>query len=228
MHNKIAQSPELSIYSRQRGCKGLRMFDHLIEFEPDVFNNSPQSVLDTDKVTPAQALDAKINTKDWLKELGAVDTQTLTTQLDKDAARSTFANLLTNAPEQITHTAIAQIKTPEAVQHIVGMLTAYDWEFIHQAQQLRGYAVAKLVEETTNPSASIRLKALGLLGKVTEVGLFTDKIEIKKEALTDNELDQRIKDKLSKFMGVVDIQEVQDVVEAPDEGGHLPRLSNDD
>jgi hypothetical protein len=204
------------------------MFDHLIEFEPDVFNNSPQSVLDTDKVTPAQALDAKINTKDWLKELGAVDTQTLTTQLDKDAARSTFANLLTNAPEQITHTAIAQIKTPEAVQHIVGMLTAYDWEFIHQAQQLRGYAVAKLVEETTNPSASIRLKALGLLGKVTEVGLFTDKIEIKKEALTDNELDQRIKDKLSKFMGVVDIQEVQDVVEAPDEGGHLPRLSNDD
>jgi len=189
------------------------MFDHLIEFEPDVFNNTPETILDTDEVTPAQALDAKINTKDWLKELGAVDTQALTTQLDKDAARSTFANLLTNAPEQITHTAIAQIKTPEAVQHIVGMLTAYDWEFIHQAQQLRGYAVAKLVEETTNPSASIRLKALGLLGKVTEVGLFTDKIELKKESLTDTELDQRIKDKLSKFMGVVDIQEVQDVIE---------------
>jgi len=191
------------------------MFDHLIEFEPDVFNNMPETILDTDEVTPAQALDAKINTKDWLKELGAVDTEALTTQLDKDAARSTFANLLTNAPEQLTHTAIAQIKTPEAVQHIVGMLTAYDWEFIHQAQQLRGYAVAKLVEETTNPSASIRLKALGLLGKVTEVGLFTDKIELKKENLTDTELDQRIKDKLSKFMGVVDIQEVQDVVEIP-------------
>jgi hypothetical protein len=189
------------------------MFDHLIEFEPDVFYNSPQSILDTDKVTPAQALDAKIKTKDWLKELGAVDTETLTTQLDKDAARSTFANLLTNAPEQITHTSIAQIKTPEAVQHIVGMLTAYDWEFINQAQQLRSYAVAKLVEETTNPSASIRLKALGLLGKVTEIGLFTEKIEVKKEVLTDNELDQRIKDKLSKFMGIVDIQEVTDVLE---------------
>jgi hypothetical protein len=191
------------------------MFDHLIEFEPDVFNNMPETILDTDEVTPAQALDAKINTKDWLKELGAVDTQALATQLDKDAARSTFGNLLTNAPETLTHTAIAQIKTPEAVQHIVGMLTAYDWEFIHQAQQLRGYAVAKLVEETTNPSASIRLKALGLLGKVTEVGLFTDKIELKKENLTDTELDQRIKDKLSKFMGVVDIQEVQDVIENP-------------
>ena len=187
------------------------MFDHLIEFEPDVFNNSSEGILDTDAVTPAQALDAKIKTKDWLAELGALDSDTIITQLDKDAARSTFANLITNAPAQITHTSIADVKTPEAVQHIVGMLTAYDWEFIHQAQQLRGYAVAQLVEETKNPSANIRLKALGLLGKVTEIGLFTDKIEVKKEALTDNELDQRIKDKLSKFMGVVDAIEVTDV-----------------
>jgi len=71
-----------------------------------------------------------------------------------------------------------------------------------------------LVEETKNPSANIRLKALWLLGKVTEIGLFTDKIEVKKETLTDNELDQRIKDKLSKFMGVVDIQEITDVHDA--------------
>jgi len=189
------------------------MFDHLIEFEPDVFNNSSEHILDTDEVTPAQALDAKIKTKDWLTELGAVDSDTITTKLNQAAARSAFANLITNAPTQITHASIAEVKTPEAVQHIVGMLTAYDWQFIHQAQQLRGYAVAQLVEETKNPSANIRLKALGLLGKVTEIGLFTDKIEVKKEALTDNELDQRIKDKLSKFMGVVDIQEVTDVSE---------------
>lgn len=190
------------------------MFDHLIEFEPDVFYNSSEHILDTDEVTPAQALDAKIKTKDWLAELGAIDSDTIITQLDQDAARSTFANLITNAPAQITHTSIAEVKTPEAVQHIVGMLTAYDWEFIHQAQQLRGYAVAQLVEETKNPSANIRLKALGLLGKVTEIGLFTDKIEVKKENLTDTELDQRIKDKLSKFMGVVDIQEITDVHDA--------------
>ena len=60
------------------------------------------------------------------------------------------------------------------------MLTAYDWEFVQQAKELRGYTVAKLVEETQNPNPNVRLKALGLLGKVTEVGLFTDKVEIKK------------------------------------------------
>lgn len=191
------------------------MFDHLIEFEPEVFYNTPKTVLDTDEVTPAQSLDAKIKTKDWLAELGALDSETIATQLDKDSARTAFANIVTNAPAQLTHTSIAEVKTPEAVQHIVGMLTAYDWEFVHQAQQLRGYCVAQLVEETKNPSASIRLKALTALGKVTEVGLFTEKIELKKEALTDTELDQRIKDKLSKFMGVVDIQEVTDVLDKP-------------
>jgi hypothetical protein len=193
------------------------MFDHLIEFEPEVFYNIPADILDTDEVTPAAALDAKIRTKDWLAELGAVDSDAIATDLDTQAARTTFANLVTSSPDAASHTAIAQIKTPEAVRHIVGMLTAYDWEFVHQAKELRGYAVAKLVEETTNPSANIRLKALGLLGKVTEVGLFTDKIEIKKDELTDTELDQRIKDKLSKFMGVVDILEVTDAdpIEAP-------------
>ena len=191
------------------------MFDHLIEFEPEVFCNTPSTVLDTDEVAPAAALDAKIKTKDWLAELGAVDSDAIATDLDTQAARETFANLTTSSPDAASHAAIAQIKTPEAVRHIVGMLTAYDWEFVQQAKELRGYAVAKLVEETTNPSANIRLKALGLLGKVTEVGLFTDKIEIKKDELTDTELDQRIKDKLAKFMGVVDILEVTDADPLP-------------
>ena len=77
------------------------MFDHLIEFEPDVFNNTPETILDTDEVTPAQALDAKINTKDWLKELGAVDTEALATQLDKDAARSRLATCLPTPPKHL-------------------------------------------------------------------------------------------------------------------------------
>jgi hypothetical protein len=90
------------------------------------------------------------------------------------------------------------------------MLTAYDWEFINQAKELRGYVVSKLVEETQSTNANIRLKALGMLGKVTEVGLFTDKIEVKKEELTDSELDKRIKEKLNRFMQVVDVTDILD------------------
>jgi hypothetical protein len=82
------------------------------------------------------------------------------------------------------------------VQRLVGMLTAYDWQFVEQAQRIRGMAVAKILEETDHPDARIRLKALEMLGKVTEVGLFTERIEIKKSDLSDVELDERIKQKL--------------------------------
>ncbi len=52
---------------------------------------------------------------------------------------------------------------------------------------------------------------MGLLGKVTEVGLFTDKIEVKKTDLTDEEIDKKLKDKLAAFMGVQDMDVVEDI-----------------
>ena len=104
------------------------------------------------------------------------------------------------------------------------MLAAYDWEFVQQAKEIRGYAVAQLIEETKSTNANIRLKALGLLGKVTEVGLFTDKVEVKKAELSDTEIDAKIKEKLSKFMGVID---VVDVSEKPVEDIDEPKQPDD-
>jgi hypothetical protein len=184
------------------------MLDHLIDFDPEVCAHIPNDTLSADKASPEQLLDAKIATNDWLKNLGAVDSDEIAKPLDTKAAQTAFTNIISAAPPENTAVAIANVKTPAAVQHLVGMLTAYDWEFVNQAKELRGYVVAQLVEETKSTNANIRLKALGLLGKVTEIGLFTDKIEIKKEELTDNELDTRIKEKLNRFMGVVDVQDV--------------------
>lgn len=147
-------------------------------------------------------------TVDWLKELGAVDTDSLVNEAQSQAARTAFTNIVTAKPAEMTHTSLANIKTPEAVQRLVGMLSAYDWEFVQQAKEIRGYTVAKLVEETEHPNANVRLKALVALGKVTEVGLFTEKIEVKKTEMSDSELETRIKEKLNRFMGVIDVIDV--------------------
>jgi hypothetical protein len=186
------------------------MLEHLIEFEPEVVDYSGKPT-PLEKEHPADVIDAKVNTTEWLKGLGAADTDTVVTQAEVQAARASFTNLISSAPAEITHEHLTQIKTPVAVQHLVGMLTAYDWEFVHQARELRGYTVAKLLEECENPNANIRLKALGLLGKVTEVGLFTDKIEVKKTDLTDEEIDKKLKDKLAKFMNVTDAEPIEDI-----------------
>ena len=189
------------------------MFEHLIDFDPPVEDRT--NITPVEKLTPTEVVNAQIQTADWLKAMGAKDDEDIKKEVDVKAAREAFTALTTAAPIQEQHSAITQIQAPAAVRHLTGMLTAYDWEFVQQAKELRGYAVAKILEECENPTASIRLKALQLLGKVTEVGLFTEKIEIKKEELSDGELDQRIKDKLSKFMGVVDVVDVYQSDEKP-------------
>jgi hypothetical protein len=187
------------------------MLDHLIDFDPEVLPKS-QAPAPAEKATPAEHLNGKISTNDWLKEMGVPDAETAVSELEKQQARQTFSALTTASPITTQHEMVSKIETPAAVRHLVGMLTAYDWEFVHQAKELRGYAVAKLVEECESPNPNIRLKALGLLGKVTEVGLFTEKIEVKKTDMTEAEIDQRLKEKLAKFMDVSDA-DVTDLTE---------------
>ena len=190
-----------------------KMLDHLVHYEPEV--TSRDGFLKLDDASPNEIVSAQYATTKWLEELGVESDENLVKEKETDAARKAFGALTTTTDTTEQKATLAALKTPEAVRHLTGMLSAYDWAFIDMARELRGYTVAKIVEETQSPNANIRLKALGLLGKVTEVGLFTEKIEVQKAEMSDNELDQRIKDKLNKFMEVVDIltpkEEITDI-----------------
>lgn len=209
------------------------MLDHLIsgKLDPVIFQEIPDGFVPMIKAAPAQTIDAKVATADWIKSLG-LDDDKVQTEAETQTARVAFATLTTGSTPASIQSALTNIQTPKAVQHLVGMLTAYDWEFVNQAKELRGYAVAKILEECESPNANIRLKALGLLGKVTEIGLFTDKVEIKQTAISDAEVEQRIKDKLAKFMGVIDVIDVAAAVDDIPENGSsytlTPELSTDE
>lgn len=189
------------------------MLEHLQEptYTPEVLNVPLETFLPVKKASADKLLDAQVNTTDWLTNLGAKTEEEILTEMDHQKVTEAFKDSLVD--HEKAKTSLTQIKTPAAVQRLVGMLTAYDWQFVEQAQQIRGMAVAKLVEETDHPDARIRLKALELLGKVTEVGLFTERIEVKKTDLSDVELDERIKQKLESLHKTVDVEaeEVQTV-----------------
>lgn len=189
------------------------MLDHLVQFSPEVTSSGNFKPLS--RVGVDELLDAQTATADWLDDLGVESDETVNAQVETTNARDAFKAAATAQPPEAQKAQLMQLKTPAAVRHLTGMLTAYDWEFVEQAKELRGYAVAKILEEVENPNANIRLKALGLLGKVTEIGLFTEKIEVKQAESTDAEIEQRIKDKLNRFMGVVDVIDV--TTEEPDE-----------
>lgn len=179
------------------------MLEHLLEYEPPV--GYSDSVVPLLTATPSAVLDAQISTADFLESLGAPTVDKAQAAAAASAAQAAFTAVATNASPREQKAALIALKTPPAVRHLTGMLTAYDWEFVEQAKELRGYAVSQILEETKHPDAKIRLRALEMLGKVTEVALFTDRVEVKKVTMAAEDLDAKINEKLSRFMGVTDI-----------------------
>lgn len=215
--NQLAYMPGANIHSALFGHKPrLEMLEHLLDFTPPPA--TPQSVVPLTQATPDDIVAAQLNTADWLEKIGAPTTDQAQAAAATAAAQQAFSALTTQTPEE-QRKALMQLKTPPAVRHLTGMLTAYDWEFVEQAKELRGYAVSQILEETKHPDAKIRLKALDMLGRVTEVALFTERVEVKNNTLSDAEIEAKIKDKINRFMqvtDVIDVAESQDVVdEAP-------------
>ena len=188
------------------------MLDHLLDFEPPA--TSPSDVKPLEKAPLDEVVAAQITTAQWLEQMGAPNVDDAEMAAAQAAAQNAFIAIANPAElSQKQKSALTQLKVPQAVRHLTGMLTAYDWEFVEQAKELRGYAVAQILEETKHPDAKIRLRALEMLGRVTEVALFTDRVEVKKTDMTDDEIERRIKDKLARFMDVSDVM----VVDVPDE-----------
>jgi hypothetical protein len=201
------------------------MLEHLLDFSPEV-----QPALNAARAKPVHAhtaqeiINAQYQTALWLDKQSPGSSET-DAPLSPAQAQETFELLVGGANTgkgTNTAEAILNLKTPMAVRQLVGMLTAYDWEFVEEAKKLRGYAVAKILDETNHPDSRIRLRALELLGRVTEVALFTDRVEVKKTEMSTADLDQKIKEKLRLFMGVTDVtakKGTNDGNEELDQGG---------
>jgi hypothetical protein len=186
--------------------------EHLVtasaaDFVPDVLPDITPFI-ELNNTTPAQTLNAQKKTSDWLAQFNDDDEATLTEAQEEKTANA-FTSLIRSDPNAKQR--LLELDLPEEIKAAVGMVTAYQWRFVEQAEELRSMAVSHIVKEIQHPDARIRLKALEMLGKVTEVALFTDRIQIKNEDVTDEELDARIKEKLGKYMGVVDVVDVEEI-----------------
>lgn len=186
------------------------MLEHLVtaqeaDFIPDLIQGQA-SFTPLDPLTPAETLNAQIKTSQWLASLAEED-EDIMDEAKQEKVADAFNALTTSNPH--AKQKLLQLDIPEEIKSAVGMVTAYQWKFIEQAEQLRSMSVAKIVKETDHPDARIRLKALEMLGKVTEVALFTDRVQIKTDDISDEELDAKIKEKLSRYMGAVDVVEAE-------------------
>ncbi len=201
------------------------MFEHLIsgqfEYEPPVQTVDASPTVLVEEAAPAAILDAQVKTAALKVLFDDEESDAVITEAQQRAAREAFGALVVPSEDldvPDVRAKLTRIQVPEAVQHLVGMLTAYDWEYVKQAKEMRSYVVAKLMEETVHPDAKIRLKALQMLGKVTEVGVFTERVEVTQKPADEAELEDRLRERLRGLLpvsgGVTDVVAKQDGADA--------------
>jgi hypothetical protein len=178
------------------------MFDHLLSLQIETEEDA--QLLQLDEASSAQLLNAlhKSASKDNpFAAFGVPSDDEIDHAIQTRDAREAFVTLITEPEDEPKKLALTTIKTPEAVQHLVASLTAYDWEFIEHAKSIRGKIVAKLLEEMDHSNPQVRLKAMKMLGEVTEVALFTSKVEVTTRVeLDENELNTRVADRLKRLL----------------------------
>ena len=92
------------------------------------------------------------------------------------------------------------LSRPGVLTHIGALLNEYDRTVVKSAAQLRTYITNRLILETDCPDPRVRLKALEMLGKVSDVGLFTDKTEITMRHRPTEELEQLLRERLTRVI----------------------------
>lgn len=183
--------------------------EHLLDFDIDAADVVADFVA-LDGMDTSALLEAQANTASAiLSRLGSPEHLLAPDQAQ--AARNAFAATLnTSMSPADQKKAILALRVPQAVKHLAGMLSQFDWDYVEQAKELRGYVVANLLEETKHTDARIRLKSLELIGKLTEVGSFTERIEITKKDASTDELEARIRARLASFLPkTVEVETVQ-------------------
>ena len=104
--------------------------------------------------------------------------------------------------------------TPASLIQTGAILKEFGQLVATRAAEIRHTVVNKLILETENPDARVRLRALENLGKIAEVGLFTERKEITVTHQNAADLRAKLKEKLEVLKQ--DAEGVYEVVEDGD------------
>jgi hypothetical protein len=95
----------------------------------------------------------------------------------------------------------ANREKPDVILRLEALMTEYDHEVVQDVVQVRRFIMNRLMEESQlGTKSSERLKALELLGKVTEVGMFTERQEITITHKSTEELEQELEKTLTLLL----------------------------
>ena len=133
------------------------------------------------------------------------------TKEDKDVAAKlaiSYAGDPDKTSKKVTTKKAASL-TPASLLMTNSILQEFGQSIVESAKQVRHMVTNKLVLETDNPDPRVRIRALELLGKISDVGLFAEKSEVTITHQSTDDLRNKLRSKLAK---IIDAEEIDDAI----------------
>jgi hypothetical protein len=162
----------------------------MIPVEPTAEHPLPFDMNDEQPKTHKDAVSVAVNTADLIAQLGG-DIAYSNDDLEK-AQKLILGQEKPNAPRHIS--------SPTQATAAHALIKRFDFTAFADALQARNFITNKLISLADCGDAKLELKALELLGKHSDIGLFTERSEITIHHTTSETLEKSIKDRIKRLL----------------------------
>ena len=163
----------------------------------------PELGVQIDKTTPSIDLkDRMESAANTAKELSKHGLEVEPTKEDKDVAAKlavAYADNPVKTSKKVTPKRVAAL-TPASLILTNSILQEFGRSVVESSVQIRHLVTNKLLLETDNPDPRVRIRALELLGKISDVGLFAEKSEVTITHQSTDDLREKLRSKLAKLV----------------------------
>jgi hypothetical protein len=170
----------------------------MIELNPTGDHPVPFDLSDEVPETHRDSISIAANTANMIEELGG--------SIDySDQDLHTAANLISGVDKPVTP---RHITNPSEARAVSELVNRFDFQAFADAQQARNYITNKLLQISDCGDPKLELKALELLGKHSDIGLFTERSEITVHHKNSEDLENSIKERIKRLLNtdVVDVE----------------------
>ena len=190
----------------------------MLNIEPTAEHKIPFDLSDEQPKTHADSVAIAVNTADFIEQLeGSLDYD--------DKALEQAGKLIVGTEKPNTPKTVSVSSEAKAASVLV---KKFDFQAFSDQIQARNFITNKLITLADHGDPKVELKALELLGKHSDIGLFTERSEITIHHTTSSSLESSIKERIKRLMNadVTDIKpnmmdELDEYVQKTPENEHV-------
>lgn len=175
----------------------------MIPVEPTSEHKLPFDLSDEQPKTHADAISVAANTADLIEQLGgSIDFN------HDDLNKAAELIKGTKKPNVPRHVAVSGEAKSASL-----LIKKFDFQAFSDAQQARNFITNKLISIADCGDTKLELKALELLGKHSDIGLFSERSEITVHHTSSSSLENSIKERIKRLLNtdVTDITPLDDL-----------------